>query len=605
MSISNPSDVELLCRVSVRPRRRQIRLIRPPPVAAEARSGAPAQLHALCEEMGTSRPRSRVGARRRHPLLPRQSSSAAASSGYCCSASTSVRSACGSQAPTHPFPHVSSPATDSWRTSGRSRPPAAPTMGVALSSAAPPTVCVAPSRLPPPSARGFVVASLASRKAAPTMHGQLVMCEVPSTLESQASSNLVLATPTHIASPIIAAGDGGHVTGPSYHMRAGELLAALGAFDALATDMVSSWSSFDDDNDEDDEDGVELAPQTPLASKCSSGVSVEREAATCKGWQEVRPRHGPHRLVSPALASSPRPISAWLHGRCCRCLVTVHHAAKCRDPFRCSRCLGSDHRACECRNAWRPLSLLDNPSASSLSHLDTIHHLHPPSCQARLLERAEVALCRLSPMTAEVPLPPMSPPIPKPVVDFEGDKNVDLYGCFSPRASGFLPRVGSSLTPHVLPDFEGEATAEVVSQMLQIMPELHVLCGEPVSPLSMEQLRLDSLQTLEPCQASNNLPLNIMERRVLDVVAIPSYVTIGQVMLASGMTIEPLVLAPTSNSNALLTKELCDLLASVEVARPGLGRSIACRITGAPIKDKQKKVGKAKSGAKDKTSLAT
>ena len=152
--------------------------------------------------------------------------------------------------------------------------------------------------------------------------------------ESSASSNLVLTTSAPTSSPVIAAADGGHVTGPSSDMRAGELLAASGASDALATDMMrSSWSSLDDDHDEDDEDGVELAPQTLLASKCSSGVSPEREAATCEGWQEVRPWHGPHRLVSPAPASYPRPIPSWLHGRCCRCLVTGQRAAKCSDPF--------------------------------------------------------------------------------------------------------------------------------------------------------------------------------------------------------------------------------------------------------------------------------
>ena len=676
--------------MSVRPRR-QIRSSRPPPAAAEARSGAPAPLCASCEEMGVFRSRSRVGARRRRPLLPRQSSGPAASSGCCCSALTSVRSARDGQAPTPPPARVSSPVADSRRTSGGPRSPAAPTMGAVPAS---PAAGVALARLPPPSARGLAAASLASRKADPTVQGRLVSREVPSTPESPASSKLVLATPTPTASPVVAAGDGGHVTGPSSDLRAGKLLAASGAPDALAAGMVQSlWSSLDDD-DEDDEDGVELAPQTPLPTKCSSGVSAEHEAATCVGWQEVRPRHGSHRLASRAPASSPWPIPAWLHGRCCRCLVTGHRAAKCTDPFRCSHCLGNGHRVHECRNAWRPLSLLDNPTASSLSRLDTINHLHPPSCQAHsnatlsskaiqcdswasvvsssagstasaevalksvftaqaellrselqgmaslqmvkaiqplsdvvdsmhgwllragsLLERAEVALGRLSPATAEAPLPPMSPPLPKLVVDFEGDNDVDLYGCFSPRASGFSPRVGSSSTPQVLLDFEGVASVEVVSPVLQIMPELQMLSGELVSPLSMEQLKLDSPQAskvdlvsspppMEPYQASNSLPLDVMESGVLDAVVVPSSVTIGQVMPVSGMTTEPLVLAPTPNSNALFAKEHCDLLASVEVARPGLGRSIACHLTGTPIRDKQKKVGNRKSGAKGKTSLA-
>ncbi|KAE8812477.1 putative LRR receptor-like serine/threonine-protein kinase [Hordeum vulgare] len=80
-----------------------------------------------------------------------------------------------------------------------------------------------------------------------------------------------------------------------------------------------------------------------------------------------------------------------------------------------------------------------------------------------------------------------------------------------------------------------------------------------------------------------------MERRVLDVVALPSSTTIEQVMPVTSMTTEPSVLPPTPNPNALFAKELCDLLASVEVTRPGLGRSIACLLTETPIRDKQQK----------------
>lgn len=42
------------------------------------------------------------------------------------------------------------------------------------------------------------------------------------------------------------------------------------------------------------------------------------------------------------------------------------------------------------------------------------------------------------------------------------------------------------------------------------------------------------------------------------------------------MTIEPFVLAPILTPDALIAKKLCCLLANMEVARPGLGRSIAC-----------------------------
>ena len=215
------------------------------------------------------------------------------------------------------------------------------------------------------------------------------------------------------------------------------------------------------------------------------------------------------------------------------------------------------------------------------------------------LERAEAALQRF----------PVAPaPMVESVVGFVDEADAELFGSFSPRA-------GSSSTPSVLTGFEGEACAEVVSPVLQIMPELQILCGKPASPPPTEQLKLGSLLAsevalvpspppVEPCQVSGGLALSVVEHGASDVAALPSSATIEQVMPVSGMTIEPSVLAPTPNSNALFAKELCDLLASVEVARPGLGRSIACLLMGTPIKGKQKKVGKGKSGAIGKASLA-
>jgi hypothetical protein len=44
------------------------------------------------------------------------------------------------------------------------------------------------------------------------------------------------------------------------------------------------------------------------------------------------------------------------------------------------------------------------------------------------------------------------------------------------------------------------------------------------------------------------------------------------------------------NPDALLAKELCDLLSGLDIAIPGLGRAVACLLTGTPIKDKIKKV---------------
>ncbi|XBH69160.1 hypothetical protein VPH35_097128 [Triticum aestivum] len=186
-------------------------------------------------------------------------------------------------------------------------------------------------------------------------------------------------------------------------------------------------------------------------------------------------------------------------------------------------------------------------------------------CIGSFLERAEATLQRL---------PLAQAPVVESSVGFMDEADTELFGSFSPR-------VGSSSTPLVLLDSVGEASAEVGSPVLQIMPELQVLCGKHVSPVSMEQLKLGSLQAwkgifpsyvsspppmepcqasevdlvplpppVEPCQLSDNLSLN-MEHGVLDVAALPSSATVGQVMPVSGMTIEPLVLAPTPNPNAL------------------------------------------------------
>ena len=146
--------------------------------------------------------------------------------------------------------------------------------------------------------------------------------------------------------------------------------------------------------------------------------------------------------------------------------------------------------------------------------------------------------------------------------------------------------------------------------MLQIMPELRELCGGSVLPLSVEQLKVDppeiSIVALPPSSPleSSQIP-DAKGCGDLDVAvsAIPLPATVEHVMPVSDMSTEPSVVAPTPNPDALFAKELCDLLTSVEVAKPGLGRSIACLLTGTPIRGKQKKVGKGKSCAIGKASL--
>jgi hypothetical protein len=57
------------------------------------------------------------------------------------------------------------------------------------------------------------------------------------------------------------------------------------------------------------------------------------------------------------------------------------------------------------------------------------------------------------------------------------------------------------------------------------------------------------------------------------------------------VTSSPIPPLAIHNPDALLAKEVCDLLSSLNTAIPRLGRAIACLLTETPIKGKNKKVG--------------
>jgi hypothetical protein len=123
-----------------------------------------------------------------------------------------------------------------------------------------------------------------------------------------------------------------------------------------------------------------------IEAMCSAACQCEQcEAGEREDWKEVLPRRSLRPCRPPLLvpSSAPRPIPAWLAGRCCRCLAHGHRAAVCGGPFRCSRCLGDGHRARECRNAWRPLSLLGSPTASSPPRLAAKVHQDPTPRRAQ------------------------------------------------------------------------------------------------------------------------------------------------------------------------------------------------------------------------------
>ncbi|KAM3297044.1 hypothetical protein ACQJBY_039088 [Aegilops geniculata] len=263
---------------------------------------------------------------------------------------------------------------------------------------------------------------------------------------------------------------------------------------------------------------------------------------TSEGWQEVLPRRGPRRSTSSPLSMMaprpPRPIPAWLHGRCCRCLAYGHRAVVCRDPLRCSRCLENGHRARECRNPWRPLSSLSCLDVPHVSRLGTMHRVAPASCEGSMrstppskalhrgswasvvsvaagsatpsklmlqsaladqtallqgcvarvesfLERAEVALGRLSlvPALLQTTLTSHSP-CAAGVCSAE-DRGEEWYDSFSPRVGVHSSSVPTS--PPMGSSTEGESIAMLVTPVLQIMPELRELCLS----LSVEHTKVD------------------------------------------------------------------------------------------------------------------
>ncbi|KAE8771898.1 hypothetical protein D1007_56162 [Hordeum vulgare] len=103
----------------------------------------------------------------------------------------------------------------------------------------------------------------------------------------------------------------------------------------------------------------------------------------------------------------------------------------------------------------------------------------------RFLEPAEAALGKLSLVSVVLQFAPT--PCAPSEVDVGGsveNRVVELYGCFSPRAVG---NSSSSFSfPTVLSTAEDGANAVVVPPMLQVMPELQVLCASFDSPLSIE-----------------------------------------------------------------------------------------------------------------------
>jgi hypothetical protein len=227
---------------------------------------------------------------------------------------------------------------------------------------------------------------------------------------------------------------------------------------------------------------------------------------------------------------------------------------------------------------------------------DVVDSMHGWLLRANsFVERAEVALARLSLAPIETSTPPMLPPRNELDADFTGERVVELYGSFSPRA-----RATSSA------DCVCDSVVVDVAPVLQILPELQRMCEVSVLPPSSEHLKVGSLVTsvvadLAPTTAplEPSLMTTFEEGAAPDRVAMQSHESIEQVTSSSGKVNK--------------AEEICDLLSKLDVAIPGLGRSIACLLTGTPIKDKIKKVcggsrngiRKKSLGCKDKKGAAT
>jgi hypothetical protein len=143
-----------------------------------------------------------------------------------------------------------------------------------------------------------------------------------------------------------------------------------------------------------------------------------------------------------------------------------------------------------------------------------------------------------------------------------------------------------------------EAIVEVVVEVapvLQIMPELHVLCEEPASPLSMVHQMVDSLDAsgvpLPPATPSlePSRTLAFVEKEGVDVIAVPSKESIGQVVSVDGDVVASTIVAPIPG--ALFAKKLIDFLVCLEADDPGSGKTIGCLLKEREMRNKSKKVG--------------
>ena len=138
-----------------------------------------------------------------------------------------------------------------------------------------------------------------------------------------------------------------------------------------------------------------------------------------------------------------------------------------------------------------------------------------------------------------------------------------------------------------------------MAPLMQMMPELVELCGEPVLPLSGEQVKAVSSEisvvASPPSQVLDFEKSGVVHGAVsLSHVSVP----VGDVVATSG----PLPRAPGS----LVPKEICDFFATLAAANPGSGKTIGYLLKEKAGKDKTKRSSmKEKSKCRSKKGGAT
>ena len=383
------------------------------------------------------------------------------------------------------------------------------------------------------------------------------------------------------------------------------------------------------------------------------------------GWQLVsRGRRSAPAAFRRLVVNVRRPPPTWLRDRCFRCLYRGHRAYSCRDPIRCTDCLRSGHIARFCRaekHAHASPLQCPAPSPASIDDVSMTNMQFQPisteqvglaeetellrielrDCLVRagnVLGRAEAALAKLEVVPDVSSLPELqigvaldlSPSLEILVGSADGEAG--MYGDLSPRATSCrLPLPAVPITSG------SEVVVEVVAPVLQIMPELQKLCGEPTSPISMVLPKeMGSLggdlampTATSPLSLESSQPLAYVDHGGFGVAIALSPEVVGQVAFVGAEDDEVGALAPNSevskpirspifDRDAMLAridevvflKKLGRLLASLEVASPGSGKAIACLLAEEASTDKIKKVKKAlrsigkKSGAIGKASAA-